>query len=566
MARLIRLRPRATGAFEWLRPLYTLPTGLTFNATTGKIDGHVVDVSLPWTLGSPPGTLRTATNQATFDAALAAAVYGDEIVVTAGITLSRFDLPAKSGFNAADPTKRIIIRTSGVASLPALSDTGTPVAEAQAGSMFNVTHTASGDNTPAIRSANSAKGYRIIGARITTTRSDGPYVDALVRFACDALSDATKSSHMILDRCIVVGNNNGDGVRGVRRGVAPTADDTAVHQCRIYNINDAATDDSQGIAVWDGAARIRITRNFISAVSEDILFGGASSAFAQVNPSDIEIRGNYVWKDPTWDGTNVELKNHVELKKGVRVLIEGNRFVNMYDRAQHQSQIYQSNSQGNLEPAALTQDVTSRFNEYTGIYSLAVFGSNNGTNATTSANRLEVSHSLVKSTRAGNGNANNITFQPDAFCSNVAFRYNTTCNVHSAFYLVNGPITPGSTNWGVRYENNILFAATNYGIFGGASPVGNETDLDAQYAGSGNWSVKRNVMVAPNNIPLSSGLKASPHFNVEVANAAAIGFADLAGEDFSLSALSPYKGTSTDSQDPGVYWPLLQDLLTGVAP
>ncbi len=521
-------------------PLYTLPTGLTYNGMTDEIDGHVVSIDLPWTLGTPPGTLRTATDQSSFTTALAAAVAGDEIVVTAGITLTPFDLPVLSGFDANDATKRAIIRTSAVASLPALSDAGTTVSSADAANMFNVVHTSSGDSRPCIRSASAAKGWRIIGAKCTTTKATN-YEDALVRFRPDADGDGAHTSHMGLDRCWLVG-----GANGTRRGVEVGADSVFVHQTRVENIDDGGTDDSNAVATNEGVAKIRVTRNVLEAVSENIIFGGGGSSLTSKNPTDIEIRGNLITKKVSWSGVP-EVKNHIEFKKGVRALIEGNRFLNDYDRAQDQSLIFQSNSQNNAEPAALSQDITVRYNRFENVFSFCKLGYKNGTNATTGANRIELAHNLVVSVNAGNGN-NCVTFQPEVLCQNIAYHHNTTCNTHSIFYLSNGPIPNGSTNWGVRYTDNIAFAPTAYGVFG-PDGIGNETSLNTSYLNSGNWTLRGNVAVAGDR-PFSSALLAQPNYTA--ATVGAIGFTNLAGGDYSLGASSPYRSAGTDGKAPGV--------------
>jgi len=554
--------PGVTGDFEWLRPLYSLPIDrsgnpLAFDATTGLITTNVASIALPWTLGSPPGTVRNVASDGQMTTALAALARGDEIVVNAGTTLSVFDLPNISGFDPDNAATWIIIRTSGVASLPALSATGNPVSTGDVSFMFSVVHTSTFDSSPCIRAAASAKGYRIIGAQVTSTKS-GNHEDGLIRTSPDSYNDAGRTSFFTIDRCWITRTAG----TGARRGISVGSDDTVIHQCRISDIDDASVDDSQGISMWEGISRVRITRNVIEAVSENILGGGVGSSLTTKNPTDIEIRGNYINKKSSWSAIT-EVKNHIELKKGIRVLIEGNKFVNMWQLAQDQSQIYQSNSQSGLEVAALTKDVTCRFNQFDNIFSFVKLGWKNGTNATEGASRMEISHCLVTSCNLGIDNSN-VTFMPDVNCNDSTFRYNTTPNTHSLFYMSGGVIPLGSTNWGVRCENNISYDVTTYGIFGAGS--GNETDLNIAYLNSGNWSVKRNVLLPAINTPLSAGLKATPHFNSEAANAAAIGFTNLAGGDFSLAGGSAYKGTSMDGKDPGVYWPLLQTLLSGINP
>ena len=83
---------------------------------------------------------------------------------------------------------------------------------------------------------------------------------------------------------------------------------------------------------------LKIYNNFIEAAGENILFGGAAS---EVNPTDIEIRRNHLFKPMLWkegepgyapaaSGNPVVVKNHFELKSGIRVLFEANLMENCW--------------------------------------------------------------------------------------------------------------------------------------------------------------------------------------------------------------------------------------------
>ena len=141
---------------------------------------------------------------------------------------------------------------------------------------------------------------------------------------------------------------------------------------------------------------LRIAGNFIEASSENILFGGGS---ATVRPTDIEIRHNHFFKPMIWKkgqtgfvgGTNGNpfvVKNHIELKNAVRVLVEGNIFENNWGGFSQSGYSIlltpksQSGPNGtNLCPSCAVTDITIRYNKisHTGAgISMANVRSDNG--------------------------------------------------------------------------------------------------------------------------------------------------------------------------------------------
>jgi len=98
--------------------------------------------------------------------------------------------------------------------------------------------------------------------------------------------------------------------------------------------------DSQAIAGWNSTGPWLIDNNFLEAGAENIIIGGAQSNMGQPE-SDITITHNYIYKPMSWDpadpsyaGTSWSIKNLLELKMGVRVLVEGNVFQNSWTSGQ----------------------------------------------------------------------------------------------------------------------------------------------------------------------------------------------------------------------------------------
>ncbi|MGA7631283.1 MAG: hypothetical protein WCB11_10975 [Terriglobales bacterium] len=117
---------------------------------------------------------------------------------------------------------------------------------------------------------------------------------------------------------------------------------------------------------------LKIFNNFLEASGENILFGGAAS---EINPTDIEIRRNHLfrpmlWKEgepgytPAGGGNPVIVKNHFELKSGIRVLFEANLMENCWGGFTQTgfSILLTPKSQSNKCPKCEVTDVTIRYN------------------------------------------------------------------------------------------------------------------------------------------------------------------------------------------------------------
>ena len=80
-----------------------------------------------------------------------------------------------------------------------------------------------------------------------------------------------------------------------------------------------------------------MVNNYLEAAGENVMFGGADSATAELMPADIEIRRNYFFKplrwkvgDPSYAGKHWTVKNLLELKAAKRVVIDGNVMQNSW--------------------------------------------------------------------------------------------------------------------------------------------------------------------------------------------------------------------------------------------
>src|ERR1022692_3607759 len=151
------------------------------------------------------------------------------------------------------------------------------------------------------------------------------------------------------DRVYMHGSNTYD----VREGIQGNVTNLAVIDSYISDIHQS-TADSQAIIAYLTPGPIKIVDNFLSATTEDVMFGGTGGYDNPYVPSDIEIRRNYFFKPTAWDscGAGGTLasgqlqpngvpcppglgyqwieKNSLEFKSGQRVLITGNVMENTW--------------------------------------------------------------------------------------------------------------------------------------------------------------------------------------------------------------------------------------------
>ncbi len=133
--------------------------------------------------------------------------------------------------------------------------------------------------------------------------------------------------------------------------------------------------DSSAVGGGNGDAPIgtlKIYNNFLESSGQSILFGGARS---EVNPTDIEIRRNHLFKPFTWkqgepgfapdaSGNPPIVKNHFELKSGIRVLFEANLLENCWGGFSQTgfSILLTPINQSGMCPKCSVTDITIRYN------------------------------------------------------------------------------------------------------------------------------------------------------------------------------------------------------------
>jgi hypothetical protein len=302
---------------------------------TAAIEGHsgsatlTVASAVPATAGvalpAPPAVLldypmpvrtgRTIQVRAGGDlqAALQQATRGDEVVLDAGATfVGNFTLPAKPG-TAADGW--LVVRTSRLGDLPAI---GTRVTLRDTALMARIlTRNASA----ALATAAAAHGWRLIGLDVGVDSTFTGQHNGLVLLG-DGSGNQREASQVPQDLVIDRSYLHGHRTTNIKRCIALNSGRTAVTDSYLGDCHGRDF-DAQAIAGWNGPGPYKIVNNSLQGSTENVMFGGADPAIRDLVPSDIEIRGNYIFTPPSWKGVWLK-KNLLELKNAQRVLIEGN--------------------------------------------------------------------------------------------------------------------------------------------------------------------------------------------------------------------------------------------------
>ena len=274
------------------------PSGRTRGGTAGK--------SVKIAVG---GNLQNALDEAQ---------PGDEIILASGATFTgNFVLPAKPGAGS----DWIIVRAEAVGVAA-----GTRMTPTQAA---NAARIVTPNQEPALRTANGARRWRLVGLQIEHAQNAIYNYGIIVLGRGDEKTVELQPSDIVLDRMYIHGSTTVGNSRCIAfNGRSLAVIDSWISECH------AKGNDAQGICGWNGGGPFLIENNYIEGSGQAIMFGGADPVITNVSPSDITIRHNYLFKPLSWGRGVWTVKAAFELKHGKRVLFEGNIIENHWIDAQ----------------------------------------------------------------------------------------------------------------------------------------------------------------------------------------------------------------------------------------
>ncbi len=337
----------------WLSPALALGADPTLPTAN-------VDITTGWfELNAGGGTTRNVSDMDGLNTAIAAAACGDEIVITAGteIVVDDFETFDFTDKGCADASP-IIVRSSGEGSLPAR---GVRISPSDVANMAKFSRNVNASNDPPLIRINyAADNWWFVGLEFeetNTVEATAPQV-ALILVGYEGSTigtGANKAERTIFDRVYVHGSTTGQS----HDGFTISGDNIAIINSYIDEIHSKVGDGGHGYQLVNSDGPFLVDNNYI-AVSGINLFHGDNSIVDK--PINITITRNYIRKYDKWNSSHDDyagiawfVKNHIEFKSGLRALVEGNYFFNMWAAQQIHSVV--------LTPRATdVDDLTFRFN------------------------------------------------------------------------------------------------------------------------------------------------------------------------------------------------------------
>jgi len=348
----------------------------------------------------------------------------------------------------------------------------------------------------------------------------------------------------VIDRCYV----HGFSTQEVQRGISMNSAETTVSNSYISDIHGIGY-DTQAIASWNGPGPFHVINNYLEGAGENIMFGGADSAAPEMIPSNIEVRGNYVFKpkswkvgDPSYAGKHWTVKNILELKNAKNVVIDGNIFENNWTDGQDGTAIlFTVRNQECTANWSTVQNVTFSNN--------MVSGASAALNLLGKDNEAEPSYGKCPagstSTRGSGALISNNLFHDihGPFMTLTGFHQVTV--VHNTHFQTGNIITmSGPQAPQLIYRDNLTIRGPNgYGLFG-------------DNTGEGVVALKKFAPDAVFEKNVLGGADSSlyPKNNYFPASVDRVGFVDFQKGDYRLAPNSAFSKAASDGTPVGVDW------------
>jgi len=495
---------------------FLLAAGL-FAALTALIGGWYTGVIDPF---SPaPQIVETAAGRiiklpsgGNLQKAIDSARSGDVIELEAGGVYSgRIDLTEKP------LTDFVTIRSSRVAELPE----GKRISPEQKPLLATIKSGMLG--RAAIYAADGAHHYRFVGVEIEPSSSSYNY--GLVVLGGEETRPDRVPHDIEFDRCYIHSLATGK----TRRGIALNSARTVIRNSYIEGFA-GKSDESQGICGWTGTRDVKIINNYVEGGAENIMFGGADPANADLIPANIEISGNVLFKPENWKQNGFTVKTLFELKNARSVKFTKNYLANNWEGSAFRITV---RNQDGKAPFSTIEDVEISGNIINGAgEGINILGSDD-TYPSQMLKRLVVKDNLFLNL-GGEG------FDGSGYFIQVASGDTITVENNTVFNRGNIITFYGDQPRAFLFTNNV----TGHGRYGVHGPI----DVKSAAAVS---MIRGNIFF--NNMGVGSGDRNFPAGNDFAESIDRVGFMDIASQDYRLRPGSKY--CPSEGNCPGISFP-----------
>jgi hypothetical protein len=415
----------------------------------------------------------------------------------------------------------------------------------------------------ALTTVTGAHHYRFVGVEFGPNPGVFGDMVAIRPTSCNSISDLPH--HIVFDRVYI----HGDPSVGGGRGIIMDGNYIALIDSYVSDIK-TSQNDTQAVLAINAVGPLKIVNNYLEASGENVMFGGGEPCLVNQVPSDIEIRGNHFYKPLSWKGAGPPsggtwlIKNHLELKLGVRVLVDGNVFENnWYGQGQEgYSVVMTPRNEYGRAPWAKVGDVTFTNNIVRRSDDGMAFSGRDccTTTGTQITERVLIANNLFEQMNPF-GKGRGRLFMVGNGIVDLTIEHNTAFP-QKHFLIFDG--SPDQVR--MTYRNN-LHQHGDYGLWGAGKQVPLGEASFTAYAPGGVFA--KNVIIGP--YPTSGGVSLSfyPTFaatNFFPSSVAQVGFVNYARGDYHLSAASPYKNGGTDAKDIGANIAALYEATGSVSP
>lgn len=431
-------------------------------------------------------------------AAINHAKSGDVIELTAGAAyFGEIVLPNKP------LTDYVTITTSAAAQLPQ----DKRVNPSQAASMAKIL--SRGGGKAAIKTENGAHHYRFVGIEFAPNNAD--YTYNVVNLGANSSRLADVPHHIEIDRSYIHTHKTGVS----RRGIALNSADSVIKNSYIegFAFNQ---EETQGICGWSGTRNVQIINNYIEGGAENIMFGGADPASAELIPNGIEIRGNHLDKPKIWM-QKATVKTLFELKNARNVQFVGNYLENNWKGSAFRITV--RNQDGGATFSTI-EDVVIRDNVINGGgEGINILGKDD-TYPSQTLKRLTITNNLF----LGIGGS---AYEGSGYFIQVADGESITITNNTVFNTGNIATFYGPVPRDFVFKDNIV----SHGLYG----IHGLPDVRAAQK-----MFENNVFVNSQNVSRSDF--SFPDGNTTVSDYRSVGFVNMGANDYRLSGGSKFKG------------------------